>query len=585
VTGGLTGEEPAVTGRLRSEAWFGEGATGGKLRAFSHRSRMRQLGYLPEEHLGKPVIAILNTWSDINPCHMHLRERAEQVKRGVWQAGGFPLEFPVATLSETFQKPTPMLYRNLLSMETEELLRSYPVDGAVLMGACDKTVPALLMGAASADLPCLVVPAGPMLRGHYRGRTLGSGTDLFGYWDSYRAGRIGECEMAEVECGLARSPGHCMTMGTASTMTAAAEALGMALPGASSIPAVDSAHHRMAAASGARAVALVREHLTPSAIMTREAFEDAAATVLSLSGSTNALIHLIAMAGRAGVKLTLEDFDTIGSRVPVLADVRPVGRFLMEDFYYAGGLPALLGQLAGVLHPDRPTVAGTPFGDYYATAPIHDPQVIRTAAEPVAPEGGVAVLHGNLAPDGAVVKHLAAEPHLLTHTGPAFVFDSYQDLRERIDDPELGITADTVLVLRNVGPFGGPGMPEYGMLPIPAYLLKQGVTDMVRISDARMSGTSYGTCVLHIAPESSAGGPLALVRTGDLITLDVPRRTLRLEVDDAELDRRRAAWKPPAPHFERGYGALYSAHITQADQGCDFDFLARPGHNPAPDPM
>jgi dihydroxy-acid dehydratase len=585
VTGGLTGEEPAVTGRLRSEAWFGEGATGGKLRAFSHRSRMRQLGYLPEEHLGKPVIAILNTWSDINPCHMHLRERAEQVKRGVWQAGGFPLEFPVATLSETFQKPTPMLYRNLLSMETEELLRSYPVDGAVLMGACDKTVPALLMGAASADLPCLVVPAGPMLRGHYRGRTLGSGTDLFGYWDSYRAGRIGECEMAEVECGLARSPGHCMTMGTASTMTAAAEALGMALPGASSIPAVDSAHHRMAAASGARAVALVRENLTPSAIMTREAFEDAAATVLSLSGSTNALIHLIAMAGRAGVKLTLEDFDTIGSRVPVLADVRPVGRFLMEDFYYAGGLPALLGQLAGVLHPDRPTVAGTPFGDYYATAPIHDPQVIRTAAEPVAPEGGVAVLHGNLAPDGAVVKHLAAEPHLLTHTGPAFVFDSYQDLRERIDDPELGITADTVLVLRNVGPFGGPGMPEYGMLPIPAYLLKQGVTDMVRISDARMSGTSYGTCVLHIAPESSAGGPLALVRTGDLITLDVPRRTLRLEVDDAELDRRRAAWKPPAPHFERGYGALYSAHITQADQGCDFDFLARPGHNPAPDPM
>jgi dihydroxy-acid dehydratase len=585
VSGGLTGEESAATGRLRSEAWFGEGATGGKLRAFSHRSRMRQLGYLPEEHLGKPVIAILNTWSDINPCHMHLRERAEQVKRGVWQAGGFPLEFPVATLSETFQKPTPMLYRNLLSMETEELLRSYPVDGAVLMGACDKTVPALLMGAASADLPCLVVPAGPMLRGHYRGRTLGSGTDLFGYWDSYRAGRIGECEMAEVECGLARSPGHCMTMGTASTMTAAAEALGMALPGASSIPAVDSAHHRMAAASGARAVALVREHLTPSAIMTREAFEDAAATVLSLSGSTNALIHLIAMAGRAGVKLTLEDFDTIGSRVPVLADVRPVGRFLMEDFYYAGGLPALLGQLAGVLHPDRPTVAGTPFGDYYATARIHDPEVIRTAAEPVAPEGGVAVLHGNLAPDGAVVKHLAAEPHLLTHTGPAFVFDSYQYLRERIDDPELGITADTVLVLRNVGPLGGPGMPEYGMLPIPAYLLKQGVTDMVRISDARMSGTSYGTCVLHIAPESSAGGPLALVRTGDLITLDVPRRTLRLEVDDAELDRRRAAWKPPAPHFERGYGALYSAHITQADQGCDFDFLARPGHNPAPDPM
>jgi dihydroxy-acid dehydratase len=573
--------------RLRSEAWFGQGPTGGKLRAFSHRSRMRQLGYLPEEHLGKPVIAILNTWSDINPCHMHLRERAEQVKRGVWQAGGFPLEFPVSTLSETFQKPTPMLYRNLLAMETEELLRSYPVDGAVLMGGCDKTVPALLMGAASAGLPSIVVPAGPMLRGRHRGMTLGSGTDLWAYWDEYRAGRIGECELAEVECGLARSPGHCMTMGTASTMTCAAEALGMALPGSATVPAVDSGHHRMSSASGARAVALVREGLTPAKVLTREAFEDAAAAVLALGGSTNALIHIVAMAGRAGVGLALEDFDAIGARVPVLADVRPVGRFLMEDFHYAGGLPALLRELSavpGVLHPGRTTVAGTDFGAYYAAAATHDAQVIRTADGPVAAEGGVAVLRGNLAPNGAVIKHLAADPKLLTHTGPAVVFDSYRDLQQRIDDPALDITPDCVLVLRGAGPLGGPGMPEYGMLPIPAYLLERGVTDMVRISDARMSGTSYGTCVLHVAPEAHAGGPLALVRDGDMITLDVAARLLRLDVPDEELARRRAAWQPPAPHYERGYGALYQEHVTQADQGCDFDFLARPGHNPAPDP-
>lgn len=580
----VSGGGPVV---LRSAAWFGEGATGGDLRAFSHRSRMRQLGYLPEEHLGKPVIAILNPWSDINPCHMHLRERAEQVRRGVWQAGGFPLEFPVSTMSETFQKPTPMLYRNLLAMEAEELLRSYPVDGAVLMGACDKTVPALLMGATSAGLPSIVLPSGPMLRGHYRGRTLGSGTDLFAYWDEHRAGRIGECELAEVECGLARSAGHCMTMGTASTMTAAAEALGMALPGSSSVPAVDSAHHRMAAACGARAVALVREGLTPAKVLTRAAFEDAAATVLALGGSTNALIHLIAMAGRAGVELSLEDFDTIGARVPVLADVRPVGDHLMEDFYYAGGLPALLAQLArdpGVLHPERETVSGRPFASYYADAEIRLPKVIRTREDPVAPEGGVAVLRGNLAPGRAVVKHLAADPKLLTHTGPAVVFDSYRELKDRIDDPALGITEDTVLVLRGAGPLGGPGMPEYGMLPIPAYLLERGVKDLVRISDARMSGTSYGTCVLHVAPESHVGGPLALVRTGDLITLDVPNRLLTLEVEDEELRRRRAAWQPPAPHYERGYGALYAEHVTQADTGCDFDFLSRPGRNPEPDP-
>jgi dihydroxy-acid dehydratase len=578
----------ADIGALRSASWFGEGETGGHMRAFSHRSRMRQLGYLPEEHLGKPVIAILNTWSDINPCHMHLRERAGEVKRGVWQAGGFPLEFPVATLSETFQKPTPMLYRNLLAMETEELLRSYPVDGAVLMGGCDKTTPALLMGAASANLPAVFVPAGPMLRGHHRGTLLGSGTDLFGYWDEHRAGRITDCELAEVGEGLARSPGHCMTMGTASTMTSIAEVLGVALPGAASIPAVDSAHHRMAAAAGMRAVQEVREGRTVREYLTREAFEDAAAAVFALGGSTNALIHLIAMAGRAGVVIGLDDFDEISRRIPVLADIRPGGEYLMEDFYYAGGLQALLAELAevpGALHLDRPTVGGGSLAGHVSRARVHNREVIRSAARPRDPEGGLAVLRGNLAPRGAVIKYIASRrPSLLKHTGPAVVFDSYQQLRENIDDPAYGITADTVLVLRGAGPIGGPGMPEYGMLPIPKYLLEAGVDDLVRLSDARMSGTSYGTCVLHITPESHVGGPLALVRTGDPISLDVAARTLTLDVDDAELARRRAQWRRPEPRFERGYGALYQEHITQADQGCDFDFLARPGKNPQPDP-
>jgi dihydroxy-acid dehydratase len=569
---------------LRSHRWFG----GEGLRSFSHRSRMRQLGYGAQEHLGKPFIAILNTRSDINPCHMHLRERAEQVKRGVLEAGGFPLEFPVATLSETFQKPTPMMYRNLLAMETEELLRSYPVDGAVLMGGCDKTTPALLMGAASAGLPAIFVPAGPMLRGNYRGQPLGSGTDMWKYWDDKRAGLIGDCELAELECGLARSPGHCMTMGTASTMTSAAEALGVTMPGAASIPAVDSAHYRMAAASGSRIVQMVWEDLAIGQVLTTEAFEDAVATVLALGGSTNAVIHLIAMAGRCGVPLSLEDFDEISRRVPVLANIRPSGAYLMEDFYYAGGLPGLLGRLAqvpGALHPDRLTVSGGTFGEQIADAPVHDEDVIRSPDNALATEGGVAVLRGNLAPDGAVIKHIAAEPRLLKHTGPAVVFDDYHELQKRINDPSLSITADSVIVLRNAGPQGGPGMPEYGMLPIPDYLLAQGVRDMVRISDARMSGTSYGACVLHVAPESWVGGPLALVRSGDLITLDVPARELRLEVNDRELAARRTQWRRPQKKFERGYGALYSEQVTQADQGCDFEFLSRPGRNPEPDPQ
>jgi dihydroxy-acid dehydratase len=559
---------------LRSHQWYG---TDG-LRSFSHRARTRQLGYLPEEHLGKPVIAILNTWSDINPCHVHLRDRAQAVKRGVWQAGGFPLEFPVSTLSETFQKPTPMLYRNLLSMEAEELLRSYPVDGAVLMGGCDKSTPALLMGAASVGLPTVFVPAGPMLPGHWRGEVLGSGTDMWKYWDDKRAGLIGDCELSELESGLARSPGHCMTMGTASTLTAAAEALGVTVPGASSVPAVDSGHERMAAASGRRIVELVHEDRKLNDILTREAFEDAVTTVLGLGGSTNAVIHLIAMAGRAGVRLTLDDFDRIARTTPVLANVRPGGeRYLMEDFHFAGGLPGFLSRITDLLHLDRPTVSYDTLREQIAGARVHDDDVIRPRDNPVATEGGVAVLRGNLCPAGAVIKHIAAEPHLLRHTGPAVVFDDYRTMQRTINDPSLGITADSVLVLRNAGPKGGPGMPEYGMLPIPDHLLKQGVRDMVRISDARMSGTSYGACVLHVAPESYIGGPLALVRTGDSITLDVEARSLRLHVDDAELERRRTRWTPPPARYERGYGVLYNGQITQADTGCDFEFLSRPG--------
>ncbi|GAA4012607.1 L-arabinonate dehydratase [Streptomyces plumbiresistens] len=559
---------------LRSHQWYG---TDG-LRSFSHRARTRQLGYLPEEHLGKPVIAILNTWSDINPCHVHLRDRAQAVKRGVWQAGGFPLEFPVSTLSETFQKPTPMLYRNMLAMETEELLRSYPVDGAVLMGGCDKSTPALLMGAATADLPAVFVPAGPMLPGHWRNEILGSGTDMWKYWDDKRAGLIGDCEMTELESGLARSPGHCMTMGTASTLTAAAEALGVTVPGASSIPAVDSGHDRMAAKAGMTIVELVHKDRKLSEILTRDAFEDAVTTVLGLGGSTNAVIHLIAMAGRAGVKLTLDDFDRIARTVPVLANVRPGGQtYLMEDFHFAGGLPAFLSRIPDLLHLERPTVSYDTMREQITGAQVYNDDVIRPRDNPVANEGGVAVLRGNLCPDGAVIKHISAEPHLLKHTGTAVVFDDYRTMQRTINDPALNITADSVLVLRNAGPKGGPGMPEYGMLPIPDHLLKQGVRDMVRISDARMSGTSYGACVLHVAPESYIGGPLALVRTGDSITLDVEARALQLNVDDEELERRRAEWTPPPVRYERGYGALYNEQITQADTGCDFEFLARPG--------
>jgi dihydroxy-acid dehydratase len=542
------------------------------------------MGIGAEEHLGKPVVGIIDTWSEINPCHLHLKERAEAVKRGVWQAGGYPIMVPAGAIAgETYSKPTAMLYRNLLAMETEELIRSYPVDAVVLMGGCDKTTPALLMGAISADIPAIFFPAGPMLRGHWHGQVLGSGSDMWRYWDDRRAGLVDDNQWAELEQGIARSYGHCMTMGTASTMTSAAEVLGMTLPGAASIPAADSAHTRLAAATGIRAVTLAWDDVKPSQILTAEAYADAVTTVLALGGSTNAVIHLVAMARRSAVPLTIDAFDDAARFTPVLANIRPSGAYLMEDFFYAGGLPGLLARIDDLLHLDRPTVAGITLREAISAAEVYNEDVIRPREKPITTEGGLAVLRGNLAPDGAVIKHVAADPALLVHTGSAVVFDGYEDLLARIDDEDLPVTEDSVLVLCEAGPQGGPGMPEHGMLPIPKKLLRKGVRDMVRVSDARMSGTSYGACVLHVTPESHVGGPLALVRDGDPITLDVPARRLSLDVPDEELARRRADWTPPAPRYPRGYGALHAAHILQADAGCDFDFLAAPGKTPEPD--
>jgi len=554
---------------LRSYRWFGPDT----LRSFSHRSRAKQAGFSMDDIAGKPVIAILNTWSDANPCHAHFRTRAEEVKRGIWQAGGFPMEIPLLTLGESFMKPSTMLYRNLLAMDAEEALRSYPVDGVVLMGGCDKTVPALVMGATSANLPAVFVPAGPMLRGNWRGQFLGSGSDVWKYWAERRAGALDECSWREMEDGIARSFGTCMTMGTASTMTSAVESLGLMLPGASSIPAADSAHARMATASGRRIVEMVWEDLTPRKILTTAAFENAVTASMALGGSTNAIIHLIAMAGRAGATLDLDRFDALSRRTPFLGNIRPSGQFLMEDFFYAGGLRGILYRLRDLLNTDCVTVNGRTLGENVAEAVISNDDVIAPRERPLGPEGGVAVLRGNLAPRGAVIKHTAAERHLLKHSGPAVVFRNYDDLAARIDDPALPVTQNSVLVLQNAGPLGGPGMPEWGMLPIPKKLLAQGVRDMVRISDARMSGTAYGACVLHVAPESFIGGPLALVRDGDVIELDVPGRRLDLHVNDEELARRRAEWIAPQPLYPRGFGRLYSHHVTQADRGCDFDFL------------
>ena len=555
--------------QLRSHRWF----DGEDLRAFGHRSRAKQMGYADEDFAGKPIIGIINTWSDLTTCHSHFRTRAEEVKRGVWQAGGFPVELPAMPVNETFMKPSPMMYRNFLAMETEELLRSQPIDGVVLMGGCDKTTPGLLMGAISMNLPAIYLPAGPMLRGNWNGQVLGSGSDVWKYWAEKRAGRISDCEWSEMEDGIARSPGHCMTMGTASTMTSIAETLGMTLPGASSIPAVDANHSRMASACGRRIVEMVWDDLKPSDILDLAAFENAITADMAIGGSTNAIIHLVALAGRVGIKLDLKTFDDISQRTPMIANLRPSGEYLMEDFYYAGGLRALLKQIAEFLNLDCVTVSGTTIGDNIQTARVCKPEVIRALDNPVSTKGGTAILYGNLAPNGAVIKPTAAETRLLQHAGPAVVFKNFQDMMDRVDGDDLVVDEESVLVLQNAGPVGGPGMPEWGMLPIPKKLLKKGVRDMVRISDARMSGTAYGACVLHVAPESFIGGPLAFVRDGDFIELDVANRKLDLRVNDDEMARRRAQWRPEPPRYERGFGALYGAHVTQADQGCDFDFL------------
>ncbi|MCC0003710.1 MAG: dihydroxy-acid dehydratase [Methylobacteriaceae bacterium] len=567
--------------QLRSARWFAPD----DLRSFGHRSRMAQMGYGPEEYRGKPVIAIINTWSDLNQCHAHFRERVGDIKRGVLQAGGFPVELPAISLSESNVKPTTMLYRNFLAMETEELIRSHSVDGVVLMGGCDKTTPGLLLGATSVALPSIFVPAGPMLRGNWRGQTLGSGSDAWKYWDERRASNISDKDWGEMEAGIARSYGVCMTMGTAATMTALADTIGMTLPGASSIPAADSNHIRMCAAAGRRIVDMVWEDLTPDKIQTQQSFLNAIVVAMAMGCSTNAVIHIIAMARRAGHDIGLDDFDAASRTTPVIANIRPSGdTYLMEDFYYAGGLLGMLTRLKDRLDLTQINASGRTWAESLEGAAVYNDDVIRTIDNAIYREGALAVLRGNLAPQGCVIKPSATAPRYLRHTGPALVFDDYADMKANIDRDDLDATEDTVLVLRNAGPLGGPGMPEWGMLPIPKKLVKQGVRDMVRISDARMSGTSYGACILHVAPESYVGGPLALVRTGDMISVDVPARRIALEVSDEELARRRAALPAPQPRYERGYGWMFSRHIRQADQGCDFDFLETDFGRPVDEP-
>ncbi|HEY8651586.1 MAG TPA: IlvD/Edd family dehydratase [Dermatophilaceae bacterium] len=555
---------------LRSRTWLGDGGKNG----FIARHHLRAMGLGTQQLTSKPVIGIANTWSELTPCNAHLRSLAEAVKRGVLEAGGLPLEFPVMSLGEPFLRPSSMLYRNLMALEVEESLRANPLDAAVLLTGCDKTTPAALMGAASVDLPAVMLTGGPMLNGKYRGKDVGSGTDIWRMTEALRAGEIAPEEFTEFESCLNRSAGHCMTMGTASTMASLAEAMGMQLPGSAALPAVDSRRGALAEETGRLAVSLARERIRPSAILTRAAFENAVKVNAAIGGSTNAVIHLLAIAGRAGVELSLDDFDVLGRDVPLLVDLMPSGRYLMEEFAYAGGVPALLNQMRDVLHLDVRTVSGRTLGEDIEGAARYNDVVIRDWDDPVQPAGaGTAVLRGNLAPDGAVLKISAASPHLLHHEGPALVFDRLEDYQSVMDDPELDVTPDTVLVVRGAGPKGYPGMPEVGNLPLPQRLLDLGVRDMVRISDARMSGTAFGTCVLHVAPESSAGGPLALVRTGDRIRLDVTRRTIELLVDDAEMSDRRERWQPPPATAVRGWTKLYVDHVTQADTGVDLDFL------------
>ncbi len=572
----MSDRDPAT---LRSYRWYGPDS----LRAFGHRSRARQSGLGESDFYGKPVVGILNTWTDLNSCHLHFKTTVESVKRGVLQGGGLPMEIPVMSCGETLTKPTSMLYRNFLAMEAEEIIRANPIDCAVLLGGCDKSTPALIMGAISAGVPAIYVPSGPMIKGNWRGQVLGSGSDVWGYWDERRAGNLTEEEWKEIEGGIARSPGHCMTMGTASTMTAMAEVMGFTVPGASSVPAMDANHQRLAAEAGRLAVNNAWEGPKPKELATRQSFENAIAVDMAIGGSTNAIVHLLAMAGRAGVNLSLNDFDEISRKTPLITDLRPAGRFLMEDFYFAGGLTAVLKTMQPILHMDHPTVNGRTLEQNVMNAKVHNNEVIRPLDDPISKDGGTTVLGGNLAPNGAVIKHSAADPALLKHSGPAIVFDNYRELSEKIDDPNLPVTKDSVLVLRNAGPVGAPGMPEWGMLPIPKKLLKEGVRDMVRVSDARMSGTSYGTCVLHVTPESAVGGPLAVVEDGDVISLDVESRTINLDLPEEEIVKRTKDLPERKSLHARGYTKLYLDHVTQADKGCDFDFLEGDEKSPEPE--
>jgi len=555
--------------KLRSADWFGRTDKLG----FVHRSWMRTEGFSSSVFQGKPVIGICNSWSELTNCNAHLRQVADAVKRGVWAAGGFPLEFPTISLGEPFMRPTTMMFRNLMAMDVEESIRANPLDGIVLLCGCDKTTPAQLMGAISADLPSIMVTGGPMLKGMWRNREIGSGSDVWHFWDELRAGRISDEEFCEIESCLSRSVGHCMTMGTASTMTSIVEALGMTLTGCASVPAADSRRYVVAEQSGARIVEMVREDLRPTKLLTRKAIENGITVDMAIGGSTNAIIHFLAFAGRLGMDLPMSLFDEISRRTPFLANVRPSGKYLMEDFFYAGGLPALMKEIESLLHLDAMTATGKTIGENIASTKCYNPEVIRPFSNPLKPQGGTVILYGNLCPNGAVLKTSAASENLMQHTGRAVVFEDHDDLKARLDDPNLDVDENCVLVLKNGGPVGAPGMPEWGNLPIPAKIYKKGIEDMVRISDARMSGTSYGTVVLHIAPESALGGPLAIVQNGDLIQLDTENRKLNLLVSDEEIQRRLAAWEKPVRHYDRGYGKLFLDHILQANEGCDFDFL------------
>ena len=556
---------------LRSREWF----EGPEYYNFARRAFLRSEGFTRDDVVDKPVIGICNSWSELNNCNVHLRQVADAVKRGVWAAGGLPLEFPTISLGEMFMRPTTMLYRNLMAMDVEESIRANPLDGVVLLCGCDKTTPAQIMGAASADIPAIVVTGGPTLTGNWRGQPIGSGTDGRKIFDMYRTGQIGDEELAEVEGCLARSAGHCTVMGTASTMASLAEAMGMTLPGCAAIPAPDSRRLAIAELSGRRIVDMVWEDLRPSRVITREALCNAVSVQMAIGGSTNAVVHLIAIAGRLGVELTLDDFDRISRKTPWLVNVKPSGDYFMSDLFEAGGVPAVMRELLPLLHSASLTVNGKTIEENASQAKCFNPEVVRPLGKPLAPEGGTAILYGNIAPDGAVVKPTAASPQLLQHTGRAFVFENYQHMRQSIDREDLPVDEHSVLVMKSCGPKGAPGMPEWGHIPMPTKLLKRGITDMVRISDARMSGTSFGTVVLHVAPESAAGGPLAIVETGDEIALDVGARRVDLNLSPSEIDRRLRGFQPPPPHYHRGYGKMFLEHIQQANLGCDFDFLTK----------